>query len=97
MKFAIRVEEVIGRTIIVEADDLEEAIEKVEEAANNDEIFLDGIEDFVERIVKPSDNFKDGIVPDGTNVSFYEHLKDNCDNKEKEFYTDLLMEQQEQM
>lgn len=75
MKFAIRVEEIIGRTIIVEAEDLEEAIERVEEAANNDEIFLDGIEDFVERIVKPSDNFKDGVVPDGVNVSFYEHLK----------------------
>lgn len=79
MKFAIRVEEVIGRTIIVEADDLEEAIERVEEAANNDEIFLDGIEDFVERIVKPSDNFKGGIVPDGANVSFYEHLVEEVD------------------
>ena len=43
MKFAIRVEEVIGRTIIVEAEDLEEAVENVEEACNNDNIFLDGI------------------------------------------------------
>jgi hypothetical protein len=75
MKFAIRVEEVIGRTIIVEAEDIEEAIERVEEACNNDEIFLDGIEDFVERNVYPSDNFKNGIVPDGRDVSFYEHLK----------------------
>lgn len=75
MKFAIRVEEVIGRTIIVEAEDLEEAIERVEDACNNDDIFLDGIEDFVERNVYPSDNFKNGIVPDGKDVSFYEHLK----------------------
>ena len=75
MKFAIRVEEVIGRTIIVEAEDLEEAVEKVEEACNNDDIFLDGIEDFVERNVFPSDNFKNGIVEDGRDVSFYEHLK----------------------
>ncbi len=74
MKFAIRIEEVIGRTIIVEAEDLEEAIERVEEAANNDEFILDGIEDFVERNVYPSDNFKHGIVPDGQDVSFYEHL-----------------------
>ena len=75
MKYAIRVEEVIGRTIIVEAEDIEEAIERVEEACNNDEIFLDGIEDFVERNVYPSDNFNDGIVEDGRDVSFYEHLK----------------------
>ena len=75
MKFAIRVEEVIGRTIIVEAYDLEEAVEKVEEACNNDDIFLDGIEDFVERNVFPSDNFKNGIVEDCEDVSFYEHLK----------------------
>ena len=75
MKFAIRVEEVIGRTIIVEADDLEEAVENVEEACNNDDIFLDGIEDFVERNVFPSDNFKNGIVEDSEDVSFYEHLK----------------------
>ena len=75
MKFAIRVEEVIGRTIIVEAYDLEEAVEKVEEACNNDDIFLDGIEDFVERNVFPSANFKNGIVEDGEDVSFYEHLK----------------------
>lgn len=75
MKYAIRVEEVIGRTIIVEAEDIEEAIERVEEACNNDEIFLDGIEDFVERNVHPSDNFENGIVPEDRDVSFYEHLK----------------------
>jgi hypothetical protein len=75
MKYAIRVEEVIARTIIVEANDLEEAIERVEEACNNDEILLDGIEDFVERNVYPSDNFKNGIVEPGQDVSFYEHLK----------------------
>ena len=75
MKFAIRVEEVIGKTIIVEANTLDEAIEKVEEACDNDDIFLDGMEDFVERNVYPSDTFKDGIVTDDRDVSFYEHLK----------------------
>lgn len=74
MKFAIRIEEIIGRTVIVEAEDLYEAIEKVENAANDDELILDGMEDFLERNVRPSDNFKNGIVPDGTDVSFYEHL-----------------------
>lgn len=75
MKFAIRVEEIIGKTVIVEAEDIEEAIERVEEACNNDEIFLDGIEDFVERNVYPSNNFKNGVVPEDRYVSFYEHLK----------------------
>ena len=74
MKYAIRVEETIGKTIIVEAADLEEAIEMVEEACNNDEIFLDGCEDFVGRDVKPSEYFKNGIVPEGKDVSYYEHL-----------------------
>ena len=74
MKFAIRIEEIIGRTIIVEAEDLEQATERVEEACNNGEIFLDGIEDFVGRKVYPSDNFTNGIVPKGKDVSFYEHL-----------------------
>ena len=74
MKFAIRVEEILARTVIVEAEDLEEAIEKVEDACNCDEIYLDA-DDFFERNVQPSENFKDGIVPDGRDVSFYEHLK----------------------
>lgn len=75
MKFAIRIEEIIGKTVIVEAEDIEEAIERVEEACNNDEIFLDGIEDFVERNVHPSNRFENGIVPEDRDVSFYEHLK----------------------
>lgn len=74
MKFAIRIEEILARTVIVEADDLEEAIEKVEEACNCDEIYLDA-DDFFERSVHPSENFDGGIVLDGRDVSFYEHLK----------------------
>ena len=75
MKFAIRVEEIIGRTIIVKAEDLIEAIEKVEEAVSNGTILLDGIEDFCERNVCPSGTFGDGVVPDGVDVSWYEHLE----------------------
>lgn len=79
MKYAIRVEEVIGRTVIVEADDLIEAIETVEAAASNGDLLLNGAEDFVERKVEPSDIFKDGIVPPDRDVSYYEHL--NCSKK----------------
>lgn len=74
MKFAIRIEEIIGKTVIVEAENLEEAIEKVENAANNGEFMLDDVEDFVSREVKPSDVFKNGIVPKDIDVSYYEHI-----------------------
>ena len=74
MKYAIRIEEVIGKTVIVEANDLEEAIEKVEDACDHDIIFLDGIENFEGRNVYPSEYFKNGIVPDDRDVSYYEHL-----------------------
>ena len=75
MKFAVRIEEVIGRTIIVEAEDIVEAIEIIEEAANNGDIMLDGIEDFQGREIFPSKMFENGIVPEGRDVSYYEHLK----------------------
>lgn len=87
MKYAIRVEETIGRTIIVEAENLDDAIKKVENAANNDVILLDGIEDFVEREIKPSDVFEGGIVPNGRDVSYYEHLTDNEEITEEEYST----------
>ena len=74
MKFAIRIEEVIGRTVIVEAENLEVAIKKVEEAADNGEFLLDDVEDFVSREVKPSDVFENGIVPEDRDVSYYEHI-----------------------
>ena len=88
MKYAIRVEETIGRTIIVEAENIEDAIEMVEDAANNDKILLDGIEDFVGREVKPSDVFEGGIVPDDRDVSYYEHLNGKIINAEFFSYWD---------
>jgi hypothetical protein len=74
MKYAIRIEETLGRTVIVEAENLEEATEAVENAVNNDEIFLDGVDDFISRDIKPSDAFDGGIVPEGRDVSYYDHL-----------------------
>lgn len=74
-KYAIRVEEIIGRTVIVEAESLEKAIEITERAVVNEDILLDGIEDFVDMEVKPSAVFENGIVPEGRDVSFYEHIQ----------------------
>lgn len=77
MKYAVRVEETIGRTIIVEAEDLCDAIEIVEKAVNDNEILLDWVKDFVYRDIGPSAVFEGGVVPDDRDVSHYEHLKIN--------------------
>lgn len=75
MKFAIRVEEILARTVIVESADIEDALEKLDEACNSENFLLDGVEDFFERKIFPSDRYENGIVPEGADVSFYEHLK----------------------
>ncbi len=74
MKFAIRIEETLARTVIVEADSSANAIGRVMDALDNYEICL-GCDDFFERTVQPSQVFDNGIVPDNRDVSFYEHLK----------------------
>lgn len=50
-KFYISVTEILNRVVAVNADNLDEAIEKVEEACNNDEVELD-YNDFVDRTVE---------------------------------------------
>ncbi len=72
MRYAIRVEETRGRTVIVEADCVERAIERVESAIDDEELLLDDIEDFCDRKVELSDIFKGGIVPSEMDVSYYE-------------------------
>jgi len=78
MKFAIRVEEVFSRTVIVEAKDVCDAIEIVEKAVNDNEILIDFVNDFAYREVNPSTVFVGGVVPDDRDVSHFEHL--NVDN-----------------
>ena len=41
MRFGIKVEEILSRTVIVEAEDLDKAMEKVREAVKSSEIILD--------------------------------------------------------
>lgn len=72
MKYAIRIEETLGRTVIVEAENIETAIEHIENIANNGTINLDA-EDFTTREVFPSEIFANGIVPEDRDVSFFEH------------------------
>lgn len=73
MKFAIDIREIFEKTIIVEADDIMEAIEKAEKACDNDIISLDD-EDLVTREAFSSKYFRHGIVGD-VDVSAFEHLK----------------------
>ena len=73
--YAVRIEEILKRTIIVpEAESIDEAIQKVADAINRNEIILDA-DDFNERNIKPSEYFKDGLVPENEDVSFYCTLK----------------------
>ena len=72
-EFGIRVREVLQRTVIVDADNLEEAMQKVEAAVEHLKIILDA-DDYDGRDIEPSEHWKDGKVPEGEDVSFYWHL-----------------------
>lgn len=72
-RYAISVREILKRTVIVEAENLEEAIQKVEKAVEREEIILD-VDDYDDREIVPSEYFEGGKVPDGKDVSFYWHI-----------------------
>lgn len=72
-RYGISVREILKRTVIVEAENLEEAIQKVEEAVKCEDIILD-VDDYDDREIVPSKYFEGGKVPDGEDVSFYWHI-----------------------
>lgn len=72
-RYAISVREILKRTVIVETENLDEAIQKVEDAVERDEIILD-YDDYDDREIVPSEYFENGKVPDGEDVSFYWHI-----------------------
>lgn len=74
-QYAISVKEILKRTVIVEAENLEEAIRKVEDAVERDEIILD-VDDYDDREIVPSEYFERGKVPEGKDVSFYWHIEE---------------------
>lgn len=75
-RYAISVREILKRTVIVEAENIEEAIKKVEDAVERDEIILD-VDDYDDREIVPSEYFEGGKVPEGEDVSFYWHIGEN--------------------
>ena len=72
-QYGISVSEILKRTVIIDAESLEEAIQKVENAVERDEIILD-VDDYDGREIVPSEYFEDGKVPEGKDVSFYWHI-----------------------
>lgn len=72
-RYAISVKEILKKTVIVDTDTLDEAIQKVEAAVERDEIILD-VDDYDDREIVPSEYWKDGKVPDDEDVSYYWHL-----------------------
>lgn len=75
-KYGISVREILKRTVIVEAENLEEAMQKVGEAVERDEIILD-VDDYDDREIEPSVYWEDGEIPEGEDVSFYWHIGEN--------------------
>lgn len=75
IKYGVSVREILKRTVIIEAENIEEAIKKVEEAVEREEIILD-VDDYDDREIVPSEYFGDGSgeVPEGEDVSFYWHI-----------------------
>lgn len=72
-KYGISVIESLKRTVIVKAESLEAAIQKVEEAIENEEIILDA-DDYDSREIESSGYWKGGKIPEGENVSYYQQL-----------------------
>ncbi len=80
MKYAINVKEILVKTVIVDADNINDAVAKVEEAVERDDIVLDPDADYDESEVTPSGQFENGLVPDGADVSRCFHLYDPKNN-----------------
>ena len=72
-QYGISVREILKRTVIVDAENLEEAIQMVEAAVEREEIILD-VDDYDDREIVPSEYFEGGKVPEGKDVSFYWHF-----------------------
>lgn len=69
-KYGISVIEILKRTVIVEADGIDEAIRRVEDAVEQGEIVLTD-RDYNDREIVPSKYWDGGKVPDDEDVSGY--------------------------
>ena len=72
-KYGISVIEFLKRTVIVEAEDLDEAILRVEDEVEKGNIILTD-DDYSDREVIPSKYWDGGRVPEGADVGYYWHI-----------------------
>lgn len=79
-KFGINIKEFLKKTVIVEAENIEKAVQKVNDAYEQEKIILDA-GDYDEAEIEPSPYFGNGSgeVADGEDVSFYCHLLEDKD------------------
>lgn len=77
-KYAISVREILKRTVIVDAENIDKAIEKVNIAIEQDKIILD-VDDYDDREIIPSEYFGNGSgeINEEEDVSFYWHLEND--------------------
>lgn len=74
-KYAITAKEILSRTVIVEAKNVEEALQKVEDAWENGDIELNYHDDCFGQEAVPSEYFGEGTGEVGDeDVSYYWHL-----------------------
>ena len=76
LRYGISVREILKRTVIVEAENIEEAVQKVEAAVERDEILLD-VDDYDGREIVPSEYWEGGRIPEGEDVNYYWYLDHN--------------------
>ena len=57
--YGISVKEILKRTVIVEAENVEDAVRKAEEAVEREEVILD-VDDFDDREIVPSEYWGGG-------------------------------------
>ena len=72
-QYGISVREILNRIVIVDAENLEEAIQMVEAAVERKEIILNA-DDYDDREIIPSEYWDDGKVPEDEDVRFYWHI-----------------------
>ncbi|MCI8663743.1 MAG: hypothetical protein HFG69_10965 [Hungatella sp.] len=72
-KYGISVIEFLKKTVIVEAEDLDEAISRVEDEVEKGNIILTD-DDYSDREIVPSKYWDGGRVPEGADVGYYWHI-----------------------
>lgn len=72
-KYGISEREILKQTVIVEAENIEAAVQRAEEAVECEEVILD-VDDYDDREIVPSEYWEGGRIPDGEDVSCYWQL-----------------------